>query len=72
MVNTTNYSIDGTSNINGMDIAYFNASSSGENFVVAKNIVNKEIYEEHKEQCEADFKEFEQKAMECFEGMPRM
>ena len=65
MLNLTNYSISGNSNIDGMDVAYFNASySKNGNFSVNMSVNDKKTYESNKVQVDADFEEFKSKADE--------
>lgn len=70
MLKMGSINISATSRINEVDVAYFNASFSdnnGGNYTISKNIANISVYEENKIECDTDYTEFEQKAMEVAE-----
>lgn len=70
MLKEGNINISATSRVDDINIAYFNASFSGDqsgSYTVSKNIVNSSLYAENQETCELDYEEFEKKAMEFSE-----
>lgn len=70
MLKMGSINISATSRINDTDVAYFSASFSdnnGRNYTISKNIANISVYESNKAECDADYTEFEQKAMEVAE-----
>ena len=67
MLKSGNTSINATSQIDGVDIAYFSASFSGEqggSYTISKNITNATLYAENQDECDADYSKFEEKAKE--------
>lgn len=67
MLNIGSISINGTSKIDGKDVAYFSASFStgdGGNYSITKNVTDKTLYEANSNRCEADYVEFESAAMD--------
>lgn len=70
MLKMGSINISATSRINDTDVAYFSASFSdnnGGNYTVSKSISNISAYNENQSECDADYTEFEQKAMEVAE-----
>lgn len=66
MRNMNSVSVNGESQINGEGVVYFNASFSIRqegNYSSTKTITNKEMYDANREQCEADYAEFDSMAM---------
>lgn len=63
--------LTGTSEINGVQIAYFNASiPQGErNSSVSRNIINQDIYDANKTEVRADESEFQSKVYEVEDGL---
>lgn len=72
MLNITSINIGGTckSQNDEIEVAYFNASySKSGNLSVNKTVVNKDAYDNNKEQIESDFAEFEKKAVQYINSM---
>lgn len=64
MLNVNALNVNGSSRIDGRDVAYFNASFTlgpgmGGNYTVSKSVSDKEVYEANKAQCGADYASFE-------------
>lgn len=58
-----NITLNGTSEINGIQVDYMSASISTDgntNASVSKNIVNQELYKSNKEEVRADMDKFEE------------
>lgn len=58
-----NITLNGTSEINGMQVAYMSANISTDgnsNASVSKNIVNQELYKSNREEVRADMDKFEE------------
>ena len=70
MLKMSSLSLNGVSRIDEKDVVYFNASFSDgmSGFVISKNVTDAETYKQNKIQCEADFDEFEEKAMQYVGG----
>ena len=70
MLKMSSLSLNGTSRIEEKDVVYFNASFSdgSAGFVITKNVTDAETYKKNKIQCEADYDEFEEKAMQYVGG----
>lgn len=65
MLNMTNYSINGNSNVEGVgDIAYFNANYSDNNFSYNMSVNDRKAYENNKVEVDADYEQFKQKSDE--------
>lgn len=67
MLNIGSISINGTSRIDGKDVAYLGASFSvcdGGNYSITKNITDRTLCDANSNQCEADYAEFENMIME--------
>lgn len=64
MLKMTNFNISGASVAGGKEAAYFSAAFNTGGFTVSKNVTDKEHYENNAEECETDYKEFEEKAMQ--------
>lgn len=67
MLNMGSISINGTSRIDGKDVAFFGISFSGGengNYSSSKNITDKVLYFDNQAQCDADYAEFDRMAME--------
>lgn len=67
MLNMSSYNLAGSSRIDGVDVAYFNASISlGDNvtFSVSNNVNDKGAYIRNKEQVDTDYESFQAKVME--------
>lgn len=64
MLKMGNTNINGTSQIAGKDVAYFNASFSdgSGNYIISKNITDAQAYSANEDECNADYAEFEQAA----------
>lgn len=63
MLKMGSISINGTSQVDGMDAVYFNASfSENGTYTISKNVSNAFVYEANKAECDADYAEFEAKA----------
>ena len=74
MLKSGNISINVTSRIGEIDVAYFNASFPGNqngNYTISKNIVNAEKYAENQAECDVDYAEFEKKAVELAKEIGR-
>ena len=72
MLDITSVTIGGTcrTRADEVETAYFNASySKNGNLSVSKSIVNKDAYENNKEQIESDFAEFEKKSVQYINSM---
>ena len=67
MLSMGSLNINAKSVIEGKDVAYFNASFSNNttgNFSFSENVSDAKTYKEHEAECEADYEEFKQKAMD--------
>lgn len=72
MLKMGNISINATSKVDGVDVAFFVASLSDEksgNYTISKSIVNAKKYDENQDECDADYVTFEGKARELSENM---
>lgn len=72
MLDITSVNIGGTCKTqpDEIEVAYFNASySKNGNLSVNKTIINKDVYDNSKEQIESDFADFEQKAVKYFNSI---
>lgn len=69
MLNMTNYSINGNSDIDGLTVAYFSASYSDNNSSYNMSVNDRKAYDENKVTVDADYEQFKLKADEYAEGV---
>lgn len=72
MLKPGNTNINATSMVDGVGVAYFVASISGEksgNYTITKNVDNPEKYAGNQAECDADYALFEEKVRELAASM---
>lgn len=70
MLSMGSLTVNGKSVIDGKDVAYFSASfQSDGNYNTNKNVVDRETWDNNSAECEKDFTEFENKAIEDAEAV---